>query len=102
MKARDFIRTGERVMVIFTRGGRFEVHPDHTGSTGNWAMDGNRSVDRVIIYHRSDMADENAVFIGTFVKAEPSDEAGRFIIRLNHVQYVGVTDLNWKEFSEGG
>src|SRR5437870_5719068 len=102
MKARDFVRPGERVLVIFTRGGRFEMYDDQTGTTGNWAIDGKKSVDRVIIYHRGEIEDSNTIYIGTFVHAEPAEEPSRFHIRLNHIQYVGVTSLNWKAFSEGG
>ncbi len=44
----------------------------------------------------------NVVYIGTFVQADPIDEERRSSIRLNHIQYVGVTDLNWLQFAEGG
>ncbi len=50
MKARDFIKPGENVIVIFTHGLHFDLGDDNTGSTGEWDIDPNRLVNRVIIY----------------------------------------------------
>lgn len=102
MKARDFIKPGETAMVIFTRGGRFEVNADHTGSTGNWVIDPNRKIDRVIVYHRNETANTNMLYIGSLVQAEKTTENDRYNIRLAHIQYIGETTLHWKEFAEAG
>lgn len=45
MKARDFINLGENVLAIFTHGLHFELRDGNTGSTGQWTIDPNRSVD---------------------------------------------------------
>lgn len=100
MKARDFVRPDERVIVIFTRGGRFEVRSDHTGSTGNWTIDAKRPVDRVIVYHRDESINSNAIYLASFVQAIQTDEGKRYNIELAHVQYAGQSDLNWQEFAE--
>ena len=102
MKAHDFIQPDEAVMIIFTRGGRFDVNADHTGATGNWVFDPNRKVDRVIIYHRNEGLHTNMLYIGSFVEAERTSENGRYNIVLAHIQYVGQTDLHWKEFADAG
>lgn len=60
MKARDFIQPGENVIVIFTQGSDFDLGDGNTGSTGEWLIDPNRPVDRVIIYHRKD--DTNTLY----------------------------------------
>lgn len=102
MKARQFQRPGERMMVIFTRGGRFVVNDDHSGSTGNWVIDPNRNVDRVVIYHRRDQASPNELYIGTFKGVQPTDKPTRYSVQLDHIQYVGLTESNWLDFADGG
>ena len=54
MKARNFVKPDERVIVIFTRGANLEINSDNTGSTGKWDLNPNHSIDRVIIYRRDD------------------------------------------------
>jgi hypothetical protein len=45
MKARAFIKPGDAVLVIFTRGERCDVNADHTASTGDWGIDPDRKID---------------------------------------------------------
>ena len=99
MKARDIIKPGENVMVIFTHGYLFQIHDDKTGLTGEWKINPNRHVDRVIIYHRDDEM-KNTVYVADRVGVEPAQREGRYNIQLAHVQYVGTTSLNWREFAE--
>ncbi|AFY46050.1 hypothetical protein Nos7524_0126 [Nostoc sp. PCC 7524] len=99
MKARDFIKPGESIIVIFTDGTLFELGNDNTGLTGDWKIDPNRSVDRVIIYQREHPI--NRLYIANHAGVEFVEE-NRYKIQLAHVQYIGETDLNWNEFAEGG
>ncbi len=102
MKARDFIQPGEAIMVVFTHGIHFEIYDDSTGSTGEWEIDPNRSVDRVLIYRRNDELKTNTLYIANHAGVKPANREGRHTIQLTHVQYVGATSKNWVEFAEGG
>jgi hypothetical protein len=102
MKARDFIEAGENVIVIFTHGLHFKFGDDNTGSTGEWVIDPNRSVNRVIIYLRNDEKHTNTLYIANHAGVKPADREGRHNIQLTHVQYIGITSANWSEFAEGG
>ena len=73
MKARDFIKPGENVLVIFTHGIHFEIHDDKTGSTGEWDLDPMRSIDRVIIYHRNDELKINTLYIANHAGIAPAN-----------------------------
>jgi hypothetical protein len=99
MKARNFIKPGENTIVIFTRGMLFELGNDNTGLTGDWEINPNRSVDRVIIYHHEH--EINRLYIGNNAGLELVED-NRYKIKLAHLQYIGETDLNWNEFAEGG
>ena len=102
MKARDFIKPDENVIVIFTKGVHFALNDDNTGSTGEWDIDPNRSVDRVIIYHRNDESNINTLYMANHAGVEPADREGRYNIQLTHVQYIGTTSANWNNFAETG
>ncbi|GAB4188899.1 MAG: hypothetical protein Fur006_29660 [Coleofasciculaceae cyanobacterium] len=102
VKARDFIKPGESVIAIFTHGMHFELYDGNTGSTGQWKIDPNRPVDRVIIYHRHDEMNTNILYIANHAGVEPADREGRYNIQLTHVQYIGTTSTNWVEFAETG
>lgn len=102
MKARDFIKPGESVIVIFTHGIHFDLYDDNTASTGQWKIAPNRSVDRVIIYHRNDEMNTNTLYIANYAGVEAADREGRCNIQLTHVQYIGTTSTNWAEFAETG
>lgn len=102
MKARHFVRPDERVIVIFTRGGWFDIRDDQTGSTGTWVIDPARSLDRVIVYHRDAATNANTVYLASFVEAVPTGEDERFRIEFAHIQYAGQSTLNWRDFAETG
>ena len=99
MKARDFIKAGESVIAVFTHGMHFELD-GNTGSTGEWKIDPNRPIDRVIIYHRQE--NTNILYIANYAGVQPADREGRYNIQLTHVQYIGTTSTNWAEFAETG
>lgn len=103
MKARDFIKPGENVLVIFTKGTDLTLQPDgSTGTTGEWDINPDRLVNRVIIYQRNDETSTNTLYIANRAGVEPAERAGRYNIKLEHVQYIGTTSSNWNEFAEAG
>ena len=71
-KARDFIKPGENILAIFTKGMHFELSVGNTGVTGEWDVDPShaRSVDRILVYHQNNETSTN--------------------------------DLNWHDFAEAG
>jgi hypothetical protein len=103
-KARDFIKPGEKILAIFTKGIHFELSAGNTGVTGEWDVDPNhaRSIDRVLVYHQSIETKTNSLYIASLVRVDPARREGRYNIQLNHVQYVGITSLNWHDFAEAG
>lgn len=101
MKALDFVKPGEHIMVIFTNGTLLEFGDDNTGITGNWGIHPHHSIDRVIIYMR-DHLDINTLYIANHDGVEFVDKIEGYKIRLRHVQYVGKTNLNWNDFADTG
>ncbi len=101
MRARDFIKPGESMIVIYTDGNHLEFGEDNTGISGYWAIAPGRSVDRVLIYQRDKETNTNTLYIANHDGVKPVGE-GRSQIGLAHVQYVGKTELNWLDFAEGG
>ena len=102
MKSSDFIRPGENLVVLFTDGTLLEFGDDNTGITGDWNIDVNRPVDRVIIYHRHEQTTTNKLYIANHAGVEFVKESNRYKIKLAHVQYIGETKLNWFEFADTG
>lgn len=74
-KANDLLVCGETAMVIFTKGDRFRIHEDASGSSGNWIIRANKRVDKVIVYKRSrGVANPiNEIYCGQFVSLVLSD-----------------------------
>jgi hypothetical protein len=98
MKARDFIKPDEKVIVVFTNGTLFERNPDNdTGLTGDWKINPKHSIDRVVIYLRGEQA--NMLYIANHAGVE-FVEGKRYKIKLAQVQYIGETDSNWSQFAE--
>ncbi len=103
-KARDFIKPDENILVVFTEGMHFELSDGNTGVTGEWDVkpDRARSVDRVLVYHRNTQTATNDLYIANRVRVDPARREDRYNIQLSHVQYVGITALNWNEFADTG
>jgi hypothetical protein len=100
MKARDFIKPGENIMVIFTNGTLLEFSDDNSVLTGDWKINPSHSIDRVIIYVHDD--EKNTLYIGNHADIKFVEENKRHKIQLTHVQYIGKTNLNWNDFAEAG
>ena len=102
MKVFDVIPSGVKAVAVFTRGSKFEKNKDGIGSTGNWKIDPNRNLEKVIIYHRPEREPQAEVHVADISQIKPSGEEGRFIIFFENREKVGDTDLNWFEFAESG
>jgi hypothetical protein len=103
-KTRDFIKPGEKILAVFTEGMHFELSDGNTGVTGEWDVDPNhaRSVDRILVYHRNTLTATNDLYIANLVRVDLARREDRYNLQLNHVQYVGITSLNWHDFAEAG
>jgi hypothetical protein len=100
MQARHFLRPGEQLLILFTRGPLLTINwADQTGQTGNWVINANRHIDRVVIYHRDDATGQNTIYLATYAGTDGT-EGGRQLIQLTHIQYAGTTDVSWKTFAE--
>ena len=105
MSAHDFIKSGEKIIVLYTQGELLEFGDDNTGLTGDWNIDPSHSIDRVIIYWRieeSGYPPRNTLYIANHAGVEFVEEKGRYKIKLAHVQYIGETKLMWDKFADAG
>lgn len=94
----SLLKRGEHAIVIFTYGKYFQKRRDGSGSTGNWVIDEKRKCSKVVIYNRT--ARGNEVYVAKRAAVTPSKkEAGRFVIKLDNIEYFGSTYFNWPQFS---
>jgi hypothetical protein len=98
--ARDLLKPGESALVLFTRGRRLTINDDGSGSSGNWILDRNLRVKRVIVYHQLPEADRVDVYLADFVGAIVSDEPGRSVVRFEQANLAGFAGASWREFAE--
>lgn len=99
--ATELLASGERAIVIFTRGNKLHQSRDGSGWTGNWKLDPARHKDVVIIYRQFPDRTGADVFVGRHTRTERSDEKGRSRVHFSDASSSGRTDLNWKQFSGG-
>ena len=90
---------GETAVAIFTRGGRFKLKQDGSGSTGNWVISQRRKTDKVIIYKQDPEQGQHEIYVGLPVEIIDSDEEGRREVRMKNIELVGTTSNNWNEFT---
>jgi hypothetical protein len=100
MKAYEVLKPGETAVAIFTRGERFKLKKDGSGSTGNWVISQRRKTDKVIIYKQDPERGQHEIYVGLPVEIIDSDEEGRREVRMRNVELVGTTSNNWNEFTE--
>lgn len=95
--ATSLLKRGENAIVIFTYGKYFRKMKDGSGSTGNWVIDEKRKCNKVVIYNRTQRGNE--VYVAKRTAISPSKEAGRFVIKLESIEYYGSTYFNWPQFA---
>jgi hypothetical protein len=100
MKAYEILQPGETAVAIFTRGERFKLKQDGSGSTGNWVISQRRKTDKVIIYKQDTERRQHEIYVGLPVEIIDSDEEGRREVIMRNVKLVGTTSNNWNEFTE--
>lgn len=93
----SLLRRGEHAIAIFTHGKYFQRRRDGSGSTGNWVLDDKRKCNQVIIYNRTES--RNDIYVARRTAVKPSREAGRFVLDLDKIHYLGSTYLNWLQFA---
>ena len=101
MKALELLSVNESAIVLFTRGLHFHIEGHGLGRTGNWKIDANRKVDKVILYVRPDDSKTANIFLADHSGILPSDPDRRYVILLSNLKNVGSTSLTWKDFCGG-
>lgn len=98
---RDVLPPGQKAVVVFTRGGKLEINKAGSGKTGNWKVNPTKleKVDNVVIYLREANQTGGKILLGSYVGHEPSPEEGRYIIYFHKLIKMGLTESNWREFS---
>ena len=105
MNARNFLDPGEKIIVFYTEGELLEFPDDNTALTGDWGIDPSHSIDRVIIYwcfYPDKYSRINKLYIGNHAGVEFVEQKKLYKVKLAHVQYIGLTKLNWFQFADTG
>ena len=102
--AKDVLTTGQKAVVVFTRGEKLGFDDDGYGGTGNWKTNLTRleQVNKVIIYLREKGQSGGRIFMGNYVSYAPSPQADRYIIYFSHLKLIGETTSNWPDFGNYG
>lgn len=102
--AKDVLPTGQKAVVVFTRGEKLGFDDGGYGGTGNWKTNLTRleQVDKVIIYLREKGQSGGRIFMGKYVGYAPSPQADRYIIYFSHLKPIGSTTSNWPDFGSFG
>lgn len=103
-KAQELVTSNELAIVIFTKGDHFSYDAIGNGETGNWVIKTQEleNVDKVIIYQRDEIAQQNRIFLGNYSGCRKSPEPNRLIIRFSKLEEVGTTGSNWNKFASSG
>jgi hypothetical protein len=102
--ASQLLHSGEIGLFIFTKGDRFELRADGSGSTGDWIVSPRRRVDWIFIYKR----DRNDSSLNELFKARRAGidrsprDAARHVIHLSDITLIGNTDVKWPKFAVTG
>jgi len=101
----EILDPGFPTVAVFTKGAFLEIRDNQTGYTGNWVIDPDRCLKKVLIYLREESGSAllNRIYLGDYVWAEgPVDDGRRYRIHFKQLEEVGMTDQNWKDFTGGG
>jgi len=101
MKAKDAIKENETAVILFTDGLNLKIDKENgTATSGNWVMDNNSSFNKVIIFRKDRVRNQNLVYVGSPVEIVPGEGEGRFVIKMVDFKCVGRTDETWNGFTE--
>lgn len=95
--ATSLLKRGENAVVVFTHGKYLSLKRDGSGSTGNWVINKNRRIKKVVIYERTKTGNE--IYIARPTSISGSRDPGRYVIKFADMRYFGNTYFNWPEFS---
>ncbi|NIT13533.1 MAG: hypothetical protein GWN14_25100 [candidate division Zixibacteria bacterium] len=101
----ELLQENETALAVFTRGAYLEIRENNTGFSGNWVIDPDKEVDRLIIYKRNETIEPfvNDIYIADYIWPEgPISKDKRYRIHFKNIEHVGTTPYKWKEFSGGG
>lgn len=99
--AEELLEPGETGLFLFTNGQFLTIGPDGSGSSGNWKLDPNRTVQRVVVFRWSMPDGERIVelFSGLLSGIDGPTDEGRYIVRFNDMQPQGTTSQTWEAFT---
>lgn len=95
--ATSLLKRGESAVVVFTHGKYLNLKRDGSGSTGNWVINKNRQIKKVVIYERTKTGNE--IYVASPTSITDSRDPGRSVIQFANLRYFGKTYFNWPEFS---
>lgn len=106
MTAFDYIETNYKYIAIFTNldnQRNLEIHrknldiESEEGYSGNWIIAQNRTFQKVLLYVREN--GQNKIYIADYLDRE-NIEANRSRVYFKNLNFVGITNLNWGDFTE--
>jgi transposase-like protein len=100
----DVLNPKETAIVLFTRGMYLEIRDNKTGSSGNWVVDPDKEIEKIVIYRRDENTtiQRNDIYLGDYVWPEgPLEDGKRYRIHFKNLERVGYTENNWKDFADG-
>ena len=98
--AYELLKSGEKALVVFTKGQHLIDHGNGTGSTGWWKIDKTRKFDRIIVYHRKgEDHTVNAVSTGK-PHGTPRRSNGRSMLDMVDLKVAGSTTSDWPDFAD--
>ena len=101
----EVINRSQSAIAVFTRGMHLEIRSNNTGYSGNWVVDPDKEIDKIVLYKRDENVTPpvNEIMMADYVWGEGPLEGGRrYRIHFKNLEKIGVTDCNWKEFTDGG
>jgi len=90
--------TDKPTIAIFTKGASTDLKYFGESKSGTWKVDPNKEYDKVIIYHRNEIANTNTIYAADFIRTEEANDSRSTII-FNNVEKVETTDSSWFDFT---
>ncbi|MHB9008965.1 MAG: hypothetical protein ACYDC1_18805 [Limisphaerales bacterium] len=99
--AEELLEPGETGLFLFTGGQLLTLGPDGSGSSGNWKLDPNRTIQRVVVCRWSLPDGERIVelFSGLLSGIDGPTDEGRYTVRFHDMHPQGTTSQTWEAFT---